>query len=187
MCLRSVLVRFEYFVLWMPRSDGFACRRNREKGNPGSRQGLVAGGYSYCCLWSGQRLNNKTSGTMCDGGQARRLPVLFANLRYPVINKLAEWQRARQDDRIERKTSRVERGWQGRSALCEVAVVRGIGIIACMGQNHVGSWDPGRAFALVRLGCGVFLQVGLFPVSCMEWYCMFSASFYNYNYICTVV
>ena len=50
-------------------------------------------------------------------------------------------------------------GKDSRSTLCEVAVVRGIGIIACMGQKHVrvlGSWSSLWCVRVVASVLGYF-------------------------------
>lgn len=69
-------------------------------------------------------------------------------------------QRQKRTLGVERKTSRESKGVgkDSRSALCEVAVVRGIGIIACMGQKHVGVLGSRSSFLVRRPGCGVFLE-----------------------------
>lgn len=82
--------------------------------------------------------------------------------RICVILDAGDQRCQRQEDRqrSELKERRAESkgvGKDSRSALREVAVVRGIGIIACMGQKHPCLRGPGILVELlVRPGCGVF-------------------------------
>ena len=84
----------------------------------------------------------------------------------PVINgddvKGQDGRRTLQSELKERRAESKGVGKDSRSALYEVAVVRGIGIIACMGQKHVGVLGSRSSF-LVRPGCGVFLDCFQFP------------------------
>ena len=114
----------------------------------------------------------KTSGTMrWRSGQTIACLVRESALSLtPVINGDDAKGKMIVGVEKERRAESKGVGKDSRSALCEVAVVRGIGIIACMGQKHVGVLGSRSSLWCVRVV--VSFSVQLFPVS----FCMYEPS-----------